>query len=224
MEIVHPIMVQRTPRAFALATLLIILSSPEVSVTSSALHPQRSCKCLPWEPCWPSTESWAILNSTVSDQLIATHPAAYACHDPHCDSAACQKIQEGYYHNWWRQTQPGALQQTNWEVSGDRDCLGLNRTAPCYQAALPLYTVNATTIEHVQETVNFAVKHNIRLVIKNTGYDYLGRSIGASSLSLWVFYNKSITFNDNFVPVGADETTESRGVVILGPGVIWNDV
>ena len=224
METVHPIMVQRISRAFALATLLIILSSPEVSVASSALHPQRSCKCLPSEPCWPSTESWAILNSTVSDQPIATHPAAYACHEPHYDSAACQKIQEGYYLNWWRQAQPGAVQQTNWEVSGDNGCLGLNRTAPCHQGALPLYTVNATTIEHVQETVNFAAKHNIRLVIKNTGHDYLGRSTGASSLGLWVFNNKDITFNDKFVPDGADENTESKGVVILGPGVTWNDV
>ncbi|KAF9953096.1 hypothetical protein BGZ72_005705 [Mortierella alpina] len=102
-------------------------------------------------------------------------------------------------------------------------CLGLNRTAPCHQGAVPLYTVNATTVEQVQETVRFAAKHNIRLVIKNTGHDYLGRSIGASSLSLWVFHNKSITFNDEFVPDGADEGTKGTGAIILGPGVIWDD-
>ncbi|KAF9924033.1 hypothetical protein FBU30_005939 [Linnemannia zychae] len=160
----------------------------------------------------------------INGQLISTFPAAYACHNPHYDDAACQKIRDGYYHDSWRQTQPGAVQQTNWEISGDQGCLGLNRSMPCYQGAVPLYTVNATTIEHVQEAVKFAGKYNIRLTIKNTGHDYLGRSTGASSLNLWVYYNKSVTFSDSFVPEGADESTEGIGAVILGPGVIWDDV
>ncbi|KAF9559407.1 hypothetical protein EC968_006616 [Mortierella alpina] len=115
------------------------------------------------------------------------------------------------------------LAQTNWEVNGDQSCLGFDRTAACHQGAVPLYTVNATTIEHVQETVRFAAEHNIRLAIKNTGHDYLGRSTAASSLSLWVFHNKSISFSDDFVPDGADRGTKGIGAIILGPGVIWDD-
>ncbi|KAG0203567.1 hypothetical protein BGX28_004207 [Mortierella sp. GBA30] len=113
--------------------------------------------------------------------------------------------------------------QTNWEVDGDKGCLGFNRTARCYQGAVPLYTVNATTIEHVQNTVIFAATQNVRLVVKNTGHDFFGRSTGPSSLCLWVFYNKSIAFDDYYVPEGASNGTKGSGAIILGSGVLWRD-
>lgn len=191
---------------------------------ASQLPFRRSCRCLPSQPCWPSVESWSNLNKTVNGRLIATHPPAYECHDPHYDSATCQKIQDGYHYDLWRQSQPGAALQINWEVDGEKGCLGFNRTLPCNQGAVPLYTVNATTVEHVQDTIKFATTFNIRLVIKNTGHDLLGRSTGASSLGLWVFYNKSITFNDNFIPEGASSDADGYKAIILGSGVQWKDV
>jgi FAD/FMN-containing dehydrogenase len=39
----------------------------------------------------------------------------------------------------------------------------------------PVYVVNATTPEHVAMGVNFAAANNIRLIVKATGHDYLGR-------------------------------------------------
>jgi len=39
----------------------------------------------------------------------------------------------------------------------------------------PRYTVNATTVEDVSRSILFAKKHNIRIVIKDTGHDLLGR-------------------------------------------------
>ncbi|KAF9922587.1 hypothetical protein BGZ67_010378, partial [Mortierella alpina] len=86
-----------------------------------------------------------------------------------------------------------------------------------------MYTVNATTTEQVQDTIKFAEKFNLRLVIKNTGHDLLGRSSGSSSLSLWVLYGKSIQFNDNFIPEGATKETRGSRVIILGSGVQWKD-
>lgn len=40
----------------------------------------------------------------------------------------------------------------------------------------PWYTVNATTPEDVAKGICFAKKHGIRLVVRNTGHDILGRS------------------------------------------------
>jgi hypothetical protein len=37
--------------------------------------------------------------------------------------------------------------------------------------------VNATTAEHVKAVVDFARNNNIRLIVKGTGRDYLGRYI-----------------------------------------------
>ncbi|KAF9983651.1 hypothetical protein BGZ65_001581 [Modicella reniformis] len=77
--------------------------------------------------------------------------------------------------------------------------------------------------EDVQHAVRFAAKNNIRLVVKNTGHDYLGRSIGASSLNLWVYFMKNIDFNDNFIPDGATDGTTGQTAIILGSGVLWKD-
>ena len=38
----------------------------------------------------------------------------------------------------------------------------------------------------------------MRLVIKNTGHDYLGKSTGAGALSIWTHNLKSLTFISNY--------------------------
>jgi FAD/FMN-containing dehydrogenase len=45
----------------------------------------------------------------------------------------------------------------------------------------------------IQRTIAFAASKNIRLVIRNTGHDYLGRSTGAGSLAVWTHHLKDIT-------------------------------
>ncbi|KAG0208395.1 hypothetical protein BGX28_000613 [Mortierella sp. GBA30] len=187
------------------------------------MAPLPVCRCLPSQSCWPSDSHWLMFNQTVGGRLITTKPPAYRCHEPHYDSAACHDIQQGYFFDHWRQTQPGAMQMTNWEVSGDKGCLGLNRTTPCYQGAVPLYSVAAAGVEDIQRAIRFASTNNIRLVIKNTGHDYIGRSIGAASLSLWVHSMKDIEFNDHFVPDGTTDNTTGFPAIILGAGVLWKD-
>ncbi|KAF9109612.1 hypothetical protein BGX27_007413 [Mortierella sp. AM989] len=211
-----------------LALLGTLLATALTDVATAALDsfssPCRQCRCLPSQPCWPNESSWSALNQSIGGRLIATKPPAYECHDPHYDSAKCEEIKKGYFYDYWRQLQPGAVQQTNWEIVGDKGCLGFNQTTPCHQGAVPLYTVNATSIEDVQNAVRFAAKNNIRLVVKNTGHDYLGRSIGASSLNLWVFYMKNFSFTDDFVPEGAPNETNGTSAIVLDSGVIWKEV
>jgi acetylornithine/succinyldiaminopimelate/putrescine aminotransferase len=48
---------------------------------------------------------------------------------------------------------------------------------------LQVFVVNATETHHVEAAVKFAKEKNIRLVIKNTGHSYSGRSTGYGSLS-----------------------------------------
>ncbi|CAO3565865.1 unnamed protein product [Mortierella alpina] len=208
------------------ALLLSGLADRAVAAPENTPFPNptgKTCRCLPTQPCWPEKASWDAFGQTVGG-LITTTPAAYECHDPHYDEAKCQEIQKGYFYDHWRQHQPGAVQQTNWEMVGDKGCLGFNKTSRCYQGAVPLYTVKATTFQHVQNTVRFAAKHNIRLAIKNTGHDYLGRSTAASSINLWVYYMKNMDFSDNFVPEGAPAGSSGSGAVVLGSGVLWKDV
>ncbi len=48
-------------------------------------------------------------------------------------------------------------------------------TYPCSGQGYPIYVVNATCAEDVKKGVDFARENNVRLVVKGTGHDYLGR-------------------------------------------------
>lgn len=63
---------------------------------------------------------------------------------------------------------------------------------PCDLGHLPVSTVNATNSKHYQAVFEFVKKHNIRLVVRNSGHDYLGKSTGAHSLALWTHHLKSL--------------------------------
>lgn len=67
---------------------------------------------------------------------------------------------------------------------------------PCRYGNYVRYTVNASAADDVVATIAFARKNNIRFVIRNTGHDYLGRSTGAGSLSVWTHHLKDIEFLD----------------------------
>ncbi|KAF9436406.1 hypothetical protein BGZ76_004070 [Entomortierella beljakovae] len=197
-------------------------AAPDNSKTLRRL--KRECRCLLSQPCWPTQDQWSGLSQSVGGRLIPTKPVAYECHKPHYDSAKCEEIKKGYFFDSWRQLQPGAVQQANFEVFDNRGCLGVNQTTPCDQGAVPLYTINATSIQDVQIAIRFVSKYNIRLVVKNTGHDYLGRSIGAHSLNLWVYFMKNIKFDHSYVPEGAPSGVSGTGAVVLESGVLWKDV
>lgn len=83
-------------------------------------------------------------------------------------------------------------------------------TACCLRRVGPLLTC-----------VRLARVNNVRLVVKNTGHDYLGRSAGLDSLSIWTHYMTNLSFDDDsFTPQGCgcsvDDPPEPR--VVAGPG------
>ncbi|KAK6196698.1 hypothetical protein LQW54_011266 [Pestalotiopsis sp. IQ-011] len=69
-------------------------------------------------------------------------------------------------------------------------------TAQCVVGAYVQYAVNASSIEDYQTTLAFARTHNIRLVVRNTGHDYFGKSTGAGAIALWTHNLKDISFLD----------------------------
>lgn len=47
-----------------------------------------------------------------------------------------------------------------------------------------------------------AREHNVRLIVKSSGHDYLGRSSAPNSLSIWVHHMKGTELHDTFTPKG----------------------
>lgn len=62
------------------------------------------------------------------------------------------------------------------------------REERCVKGTYVQYAVKVATPEDVVQTIEFAKKKNIRLVVRNTGHDYLGKSTGAGGLGLWMHH------------------------------------
>lgn len=62
----------------------------------------------------------------------------------------------------------------------------------------PSYALNITSTAQVQLAVNFARNQDLRLVVKNTGHDFIGRSSGAGALSIWTHHLKDLEFFDDY--------------------------
>jgi len=75
--------------------------------------------------------------------------------------------------------------------------------------------VNATSAAHIQAGVRFAQSHNLKVAIKASGHDYLGRSTAKNSLLLWTRYFEDIAFHDSFNVGGKDKGS----AVTVGSGV-----
>lgn len=65
-----------------------------------------------------------------------------------------------------------------------------------------------------QAGVKFAAEHNLRVAVKASGHDYLGRSTAQGSLLLWTRNLRNISFSDSFVLNG----TDLGSVMTIGSG------
>lgn len=79
-------------------------------------------------------------------------------------------------------------------------------TQSCTLGGYPSYAINVSTVSQIQLGVNFARNSNIRLVIKNTGHDFSGKSGGAGALSLWTHNLKDVQYFANYSAQGTNYT------------------
>ncbi|KAL4935246.1 hypothetical protein BDV06DRAFT_234519 [Aspergillus oleicola] len=77
----------------------------------------------------------------------------------------------------------------------------------CDQGSVPTKYVDVRSVEDVQETLRFAGNKGLRLVVKNTGHDYSGRSSAPDSLALWMHnLQPPIELDEEFTPDGCGES------------------
>lgn len=62
----------------------------------------------------------------------------------------------------------------------------------CTLGAFPTYSLNITNVAQIQLAINFARNANLRLVVRNTGHDFLGKNTGEGALSLWTHHLNTI--------------------------------
>ncbi|HWE24625.1 MAG TPA: FAD-binding oxidoreductase [Myxococcales bacterium] len=93
-----------------------------------------------------------------------------------------------------------------------------------WSAAPSTYAVVAENTEDVAAAVDFARQHRLRLVVKGTGHDYLGRSNAPDSLLVWTHKMRQVTVHDAFVARSCPPTQPTPPAVSVRSGTRWLDV
>ncbi|KAI0386970.1 hypothetical protein F5Y04DRAFT_288775 [Hypomontagnella monticulosa] len=165
--------------------------SPVVAVTPRDISP--TCRYLPGDSQWPSDEQWSRLNSTVGGRLIRGVPMAQPCYGPNSDPTTCAQIQDNWSNKTIISENPFTPMSVYWQ---NNTCspFGADTNGTCEMGNLASYAINVSDASTVAAGILFAKENNIRLTIKNTGHDFLGRSVGTGSLGLWTHNLKEITF------------------------------
>ncbi|KAF7557179.1 hypothetical protein G7Z17_g865 [Cylindrodendrum hubeiense] len=110
-----------------------------------------------------------------------------------------------------------------WDQFTNDTCLP-NEDFPCTATGYPAYVVNATTPKHVKLGIDFARKHHIRLVVKNTGHDFIGRSIAPGALSLWTHHLNDIEYHEGSFKLDGCDTIIPGNAVTVGAGAQMYDI
>ncbi|KAF2438004.1 FAD-binding domain-containing protein, partial [Karstenula rhodostoma CBS 690.94] len=144
----------------------------------------------PDSECWPIDLEWAYLNETLNGALIRGVPPASVCYpDQHnYNEAECAIVRFNWFNSTWHAENPISIDYPIWtnnscipifpngtSVTGDVHA----GTLGCSIGRYPVYAVNATSVEQIAETLQWAGKKNIRIVVKSTGHSYPGRYVQA---------------------------------------------
>lgn len=131
------------------------------------------CKNVPGSLGWPTPSEWDTLNETLSGRLLRPPPPGAVCHpgQPTYDAELCPTVQGLWGNTTFHADNPISTDLNNWN---NDSCLPWLEY-PCSGEGYPIYVVNATRAEHVRIGVDFARRYNIRLVVKSSGHDYIGR-------------------------------------------------
>ncbi|KAK0634225.1 hypothetical protein B0T14DRAFT_542935 [Immersiella caudata] len=162
----------------------------------------RACKTFPGDLNWPSGSDWSRLNSSVAGALLRPLPPAAVCYlnSPAFDPARCSFLLQNAGRTTFYLDDPITV-LTQWPQGNT--CLAVrNSTGNCTQGGFPSYVVNATSVKQVEAAVKFARQNKIRLIIKNTGHDFVGRNTGAGALSIWTHYLKEFEFLPSYKQPG----------------------
>ncbi|KAJ6551159.1 FAD-binding domain-containing protein [Mycena capillaripes] len=181
-------------------------------ITHSQATSNSLCRNVPGSSGYPSAAAWDALNATVSGRLVDVVPSAKYCASL---PGGCTDAQ--WSSALFRATIPGAMDQFNWEQGYDLKppSLCLRNATTCGQGDVPIYSVEAETVEDIQAAVKFASTYNLRLAIKSSGHDTLGRSTAPNSLLIRTTNFKNVSLSDSFF-IGSEDM---GSVITMGSGV-----
>ena len=159
---------------------------------------------MPGDSMYPKDIVWDIFGLLLGPKsLIKTVPLASPCYTNWGDESAskCAYIDANWSNNsFMHADDPTSVM---WPLYQGATCMPTDEpTDQCTRGGSPEYAVAATNVAQIQLAVNFARNANLRLVVKNTGHDFYGKSTGAGALSIWTHNLKQIQYIPNIKASG----------------------
>ncbi|KAK5112178.1 hypothetical protein LTR85_011611 [Meristemomyces frigidus] len=195
-----------------------VTSENTTSYVNYTLASSGDCKIFPGDSAWPALSAWKVLDTLAGGALVKTVPAASVCYfngtSKHNDTA-CRALTSNWTDSYSHLEDPVEMLSP---VYQGLTCQppSLYNSGNCTLGGYPVYATNVSNVAQIQAAVNFARNTGIRLVIKNTGHDFSGKSGGAGSLSIFTHNLKDI----DYIPSYNDATTNYSGPAFkAGAGV-----
>ncbi|KZL82983.1 fad binding domain-containing protein [Colletotrichum incanum] len=163
---------------------------------------QHGCKCSFGDKCWPKANAWNTINTTVEGNLNIHIPPEAACCDTFngtlgnvntCAVAKCAEVTAKYTDEQWTK----------------------NPSESCTLGNYGVYAIKATKKQHIRAGIDFARDNNFRLIIRNTGHDFIGRSTGWGVIIINTHSFQDIMFARQWTGPGG----YNGGTVTIGAGI-----
>ena len=168
-----------------------------------------ACRCTPKDSCWPDTNAWAGLGSSVTGRFYQPESPLDSCRlsatSTTC-TTALQKSQNPFY----LQEDATGTQFTGW--------------LDAWTAQKSEYVVEAENDNDIIAAVNFAKENKLRLVIKGTGHSFVGRSNAPNSLLVWTHRMRDVRLVEGFRPQGCSADDVTAHAVSIEAGARWAEV
>ena len=164
--------------------------------------------CKAGQGCWPGSSEWEQLRSSLTGRLEQPQSPLQPCRAD-AGGEACAGVMRDLKNPFAIQDLSGGTQSMGW--------------LDAWEAQPSAYAVVAKNAQDIVAAVNFARAHRLRLVVKGTGHDYLGRSNAADSLLVWTHEMRKVTSTDSFVGEGCPASQAGVPAVTVEAGSRWLD-
>lgn len=201
-----------TDRELSNIELFAFDATPEVTKRAKS----QQCKTFPGDALWPTRTIWKVFNLLTGNALIETVPIGAVCYEgtPAYDEAKCADVLARWAQSGLHAEDPTSVMSPIYQGETCMPQNGANSSRTCELGGYPTYVVKIDNVAQIQLAVNFARNLGIRLVVKNTGHDFLGKSAGAGALSIWTHHLKTIQYLES-----VSTASYSGPAIKLGAGV-----
>jgi hypothetical protein len=163
----------------------------------------------PGDPMWPSAAQWRRLHEQVGGRLIKLESPFTTCRGSASSSGACADALQEMKNPFFIGDQPALTQTSGW--------------LDAWISRPSAYAVAAESTADVVAAVNFARKHQLRLVVKGGGHSYHGTSSAPDSLLIWTRHMNTARMENDFVGINCATRQEPQPAVSIGAGAMWID-